>query len=302
MRKFPTPGRRLTSALVLLLSFAAIAVTGTLAIYTSQVYQRAVVRNRDTEAIRFSSDKLYRVADGTPMQTYYYPMSKGQTTMSFTVCNFDQSKNTVVSEKDIEYKVTFSIPEKTNPFDYTVNGNSAVNGELTIDNQILQGARRSSDTYTINFDSHAYAETEISVTVTPKVLALTKNTVLQAKLVPIEYATTQGVTVKYEFTDGTRLENNTPDKFDAYNLSVSISGGKSDVVIAWDSEKLDVDPFFKDKGTIERDENGYTMLTIPMNSEDETGTYLIQFYNHNAEKHPWTKWGDLPIEVKLPND
>ena len=297
MRKAPAPKGKLTLSLILLLAALAVAAGGTVAIYTSQVFQRSVVRNRDSEAIRFSSNKLYRVADGTPLQLYYYPMSKYQTTMSFTVCNYDQSKSTVVSEKDIGYSVTFSIPEGTNTFDYTVNGTSSVNGKLTIDSKPLQGAKRSSDSYTIDFGSHAYADTKISVTVTPTDLTLTKNTVLQATLIPIEYATTQGVTVKSEFTDSTR---GTPNQFAAYNLSVSISGGKGNVVISWDASQLDIDPFFKTKGTDGTDPNtGYDTLTVSMNAEDETGAYLIQFYNHNSAKPTWKAWDQLPITVEL---
>ena len=124
------------------------------------------------------------------------------------------------------------------------------------------------------------------------------NNVLQAIFIPVEYATTQGLTVKSEFTDKTR---GTPDDFDAYNLSVSISGGEGNVVISWDASQLDIDPFFitKSKGVLGTDENGYTTLNVAMNSEDETSTYLIQFYNHNTTKPTWIAWSELPIKVKL---
>ena len=312
MRKFPTSRRRLTSALVLLLSIAAIAVTGTLAIYTSQVYQRAVVRNRDTEAIRFSSDKLYRVSNSTLLQAYYYPMNQGQTTMRFTVCNYDQTKNTVVNENDIHYTITFSIPEGTQPFPYRVNNVPAnEGGNLSFSDQVLKGAKSSSDRYTIDFGNHPYADTKINVTVTPDEAskAFTKNNVLQATLVPIEYATTQGVTLTRFYPDSTR---GGPDQFAAYNLSVSISGGQSDVVINWKPSELDIDPFFEARaeGTMTRAENGdlvldkdgYATLTIHMNSEDETGAYLIQFYNHSTSTPSWTDWAQLPIKVTKSTD
>lgn len=301
MKKDISPKRKIVLTICLIVSVVLMMAGGTLAIYTSQVYQRAVVRNRDADAIRFSSDKLYRVTENSPVQTYFYPMSKNQTTMSFMVCNYDQSKNTVVSEKDIEYTVIFSIPEGTEVFDYTVNSTPAVNGTLTISDCSLKGSKRSSDTYTIDFGTHAYSETKIEVIVMPTDLTLTKNTVLQAALVPIEYATTQGVTVKYEFIDSIR---DTPDKFDAYNLSVSISGGEGNVVIKWDASQLDIDPFFKEKGNLDSnlDTEGYTTLTVSMNSEDATGAYLIQFYNHNTTEPSWTDWNQLPIRVKLSTD
>lgn len=298
MRKYTTSKRKLVLSLILLFLAVLVAVGGSTAIYTSQVFQRSVVRNRNAEAIRFSSDKLYREAKGTPMQIYYYPMSKDQTTMSFTVCNYDQGKNTVVSEKDIKYTVSFSVPDGTEKFEYKVNSTtSSSNGELKLYGS-LNGAKRSSKTYTIDFGNNAYANTKIAVKVEPTDLTLTMNNVLQAIFIPVEYATTQGLTVKSEFTDKTR---GTPSAFDAYNLSVSISGGEGNVVISWDASKLDIDPFFitKSKGTLGIDEKGYTTLNVPMNSEDATSTYLIQFYNHNTTKPSWTAWSELPIEVKL---
>ena len=311
MMKFSPQQKRLGLSLILLLAALAAAVGATYAIYTSQVYQRAVVRNRDTEAIRFSSDKLYRVNEGTPLQTYYYPM-KDQTTMRFTVCNYDQTKNTVVNENDIHYTVTFSIPEGTKAFSYRVNGVlTDAEGNLSFSNQVLKGARSSSDRYTIDFGKHPYTDTKINVTVTPDndSKAFTKNNVLQATLVPIGYATTQGVTLTHIYPDSTRGD---PDRFAAYNLSVSISGGQGDVVINWKPNELDIDPFFeaKAKGIIERDaagnlvldEEGYAKLTIPMNSEDETGAYLIQFYNHGTSNSLWMTWNDLPIKAALSTD
>lgn len=312
MMKFSPQQKRLGFSLLLLLAALAVAVGSTFAIYTSQVYQRAVVRNRDTEAIRFSSDKLYRVSEGTPLQTYYYPMNQNQMTMRFTVCNFDQIKNTVVNENDIHYTITFSIPEGVQPFPYSVNGESAdAEGNLSFSNQVLKGAKSSSDRYTIDFGSNPYADTKINITVIPDGASMpfTKNNVLQATLVPIEYATTQGVTLTAFYPDSTR---GGPEKFAAYNLSVSISGGKSDVKIRWDPKVLDIDPFFEARaeGTMTRAENGdlvldkdgYATLTIHMNSEDETGAYLIQFYNHSTSTPSWTDWAQLPIKVTKSTD
>lgn len=296
----------------ILVSVMAIVVLlgGSYAIYTSQVFQRSVVRNRNADVIRFSSDKLYRVATNSPLQTYYYPMSKGQTTMSFTICNCDQNKNTLICEKDINYVITFSIPEGTNSFSYQVTDASgitytSVNGEIVLNNGKLNGGIRTTNTYTIDFSGTGYENTKISVVAKPITtdMPLTKNTCLQATLVPVEYATVQGITLKSEFTDSTRPDS-TPKQFDAYNYSVSISGGEKDVIIGWNADELDIDPFFKNKfeSTLSTDENGFTTLTVHMNSEDSTGTYLIQFYYHSGHSVSWTSWNDLPIYAKLVNE
>lgn len=297
MMKFSPHQKRLGLSLILLLAALAAAVGVTYAIYTSQVYQRAVVRNRDTEAIRFSSDKLYRVvSDDATAKKYYCPMSQGQKTMSFTVCNYDQGKKTVVNQHRLEYDIKIQVNNGTEDSEYTINDSTVYNGQTWTQSGALAGGRRSMDTYTIKFSGNDYNRVEVTVTVTPKDPSLTKNTKLYGTLIPIEYATTQGVQLSSEFSDSANAEIT---DVDAYNYSVSISGGEDDVVIAWDHSQLDIDPFFLAKmqelgGTYKKDDKEST-LTIHMNSEDETASYHFQFYNHGTQKP--NLWNDLIVSV-----
>lgn len=306
MRKYTTSKRKLVLSLILLFLAVIVAVGGSTAIYTSQVFQRSVVRNRDAEAIRFSSDKLYRVAsDNLTQKKYYYPMTQGQKTMSFTVCNYDQSKKTVVNQHEINYDIKFEIKNGTDSFNYMINNNTSVknNEEKILSNRALTGGRQSKDTYTISFSDKDYNKVEVTVKVTPKDTSLTKGTVLYATLIPIEYATTQGIDVQWNYTDGNVYK---PDQVDAYNVAVTISGGEDDVIIKWENDKLDIDPFFMKKMTESGGKfvkDGTTSkLTIHMNSEDETSAYQLQFYNHGTELHNWSEWTDLPIIISKQGD
>ena len=285
-------------AVCLILAVLAVAVGGTLAVYTSQDHQRSVVRNRDNDTIRFSSDKLYRVMSGTAPQKYYYPMGEEERTMNFYVCNYDQAKTTLFSEKDIEYQIQFSVKNGTAAGEgYRIsNGSSekniANNGACSFTDK-LSGGKKSSNSYSFTFAEGDFNKVELTVTVTPANAALTQERILNGILVPIEQVMTQGVTVRSEFTDSARSG---PDDFDAYNLSVTISGGAGDVLITWDHDMLDIDPFFQNKENVRVTGGG---LIASMNSEDETGSYLIQFYNHKSEKPGWTDWADIPIYVEL---
>lgn len=300
MMKFSPHKRKLAFCLVLLLAALAVAAGATYAIYTSQVYQRAVVRNRDTEAIRFSSDKLYRVVSSdTTAKKYYCPMSPGQKTMSFTVCNYDQSKKTVVNQHLLEYDIEIQVTNRTEGFAYTINGSQIENDGTWKQSGALVGGKRSTDTYTIRFSEQDYNKVEVTVTVSPKDSSLTKDTKLYGTLIPIEYATTQGVQLSSEFTDSTTAKIT---DVDAYNYSVSISGGEDDVVIKWENDKLDIDPFFLDKMK-KPDGSNYTTtgniskLTIHMSSDNETASYLFQFYNHGPQKP--TSWNSLSVSATL---
>ena len=289
------------TVLLICLSLAALVLVsgGTLAVYTSQDHQRSVVRNRDNDTIRFSSDKLYRVASGAAPQKYYYPMGKDERTMTFYVCNYDQAKTTLFSEEDLEYTIRFLVKNGTGSGDsYRISNGSiektvANNGTCTFTDR-LNGGKKSLNSYSFTFAEGDYNTVELTVEVTPMDSVVTQGRVLNGILVPIEHAATQGVAVKSEFTDSRRSAS--PQEFDAYNLSVTISGGAGDVLIEWETDKLDIDPFFKEKENV-TGTDGH--LVISMNSEDETGSYLIQFYNHNTEKPSWTDWSQVPVKVTL---
>lgn len=300
----------------LVLTAIFLGVVGSVAIYTSQVYQRAVVRNRYNDVIRFSSDKLYRVTDTSSPQKYYYPLGENQRTMIFTVCNYDQVKSTLYNENNINYKIEFKIENGSSGFEYIVKKGNEVkgtvtnNGTLTIVDNNLQGGHRSVDTYSVTFDKDDYNKVEITVTVTPTDTTTTQNYKLNGTLIPIEYATTQGVRLEWSYPDSGR---GTPEEFDAYNVLVALAGGQGYVKITWDNTKLDIDPFFVESYAIPGNEekvhtSGDTSyVKVSMNSEDETGTYLVTFYNHNNTRPLWTKWkkenesdtGYIPITVKL---
>ena len=281
----------------LILAVLAAAAGGTLAIYTSQDHQRSVVRNRDNETIRFSSDKLYRVMEGTASQKYYYPVGQGDLTMTFYVCNYDQAKSALFSENNLEYQIDFSVKNGTGDGEcYRISNGSSekaiANGGTCSFTDSLSGGKRSLNSYSFIFAEGDYNKVELAVTVIPKDTSQTQGRILNGVLVPVEHTAERGVTVKYEYPDSRRSG---PEDFDAYNLLVKISGGEGTVKIVWDDSQLDLEPFFAPKEGV----NQTGEIVFKMNSEDETGSYLIQFYNHNSSKPDWTDWAKLPISVEL---
>lgn len=294
-----TSKRKLICSIIILLLVICALCGISFAIYTSQVYQRAVIRNRDTETVRFSSDKLYRVVyDSTKPRVYYYPVNSGQKSMSFSVCNYDQKKNTVVNQHKIEYDVEFKFDNITDGFEYKINGYTLSNENTLTLSSSLSGNRRSADIYEIEFSEKDYNNLKVTVKVIPKDLSLTKNNILYATLIPIEFATTQGVSFEWEFTDDKTYSF---DEVDAFNITMSISGGEDEIIVGWNNNMLDIDPFFKEKikaagGTYSENGNN-SSLSFIMNSEDETSNYHFQFYQHDGRPSDWKNWRDLPISI-----
>lgn len=289
--------------LILSVSLAAAAlaavVGGTLAIYTSQVFQRGVVRNRDNQAIRFSSDKLAQVSFGTSPQISYYPVADKQTSLNFRICNYDQTKSTLVSERDISYRIDFKIEGGSSDFVYQVSCNGGANEPLdtaTGSIHTLEGGRLSVDTYTVTFSDADYQNLKLTVTATPEDRTLTRDSILTATLIPIAYGTTQNFNVRREFPDSWREKEDgslfTPGDLDAYNVLVTAAGGKGTVYIRWDPTMVEMDYFFRKGKDVQPDE-GYSKIVLQMNSADETASYLIPFYNPNAENPKWGSWKDL---------
>ena len=299
MRQGTSPSRKLIISVLLLVAALSVASGVALSVYTSQDHQRSVVRNRDTDTIRFSSDKLYRVTEGEP-QKYFYSTAKSQRVMQFYVCNYDQERSTLFCERDIEYRLDFTLNNTSmDASQYTVQSadgtHSFEEGVCTFTDR-LPGGDRSLKTYSLAFEEGDFDKLEWTVKVTPLNSTVTQGRILQAVLIPVEYTPVQGISVKAEFSDSGR--GKAPSEYAAYNLTVTIRGGAGTVKITWDKERLDIDPFFTKLGNVLETEDG---ILLSMNSEDETGAYQITFFNHKNQNPMWADWNELweYIQVEL---
>lgn len=289
--------KKLLTALCLTGLALAAAVGGTLAIYTNQTYQRSVVRNRDNDVIRFSSDKLYRVEQGQEAQRYYYPMGENQNEMTFQVCNFDQAKSTLIHKDTINYDISFTVINdgaagECQVFRGTEQILTLSTGQTAEKTYSLKGAQRAVDTYRIQLPAGS-EDLAVAVTVTPKKPELTQNKVLSAVLIPVPYGTVREFSVKSEFTDS--RTGILPEHFAAYNLLVSATG-KGRVRIQWDSERLTIDPYFLETVGL-APSAGLNQIEFPMDSIGTTGSYLITFYQRGGGT--WESWAALEQEVTV---
>ena len=155
MRQGTSPSRKLIISVLLLVAALSVASGVALSVYTSQDHQRSVVRNRDTDTFRFSSDKLYWVTEGEP-QKYFYSTAKSQRVMQFYVCNYDQERSTLFCERDIEYRLDFTLNNTSmDASQYTVQSavgtHSFEEGVCTFTDR-LPGGDRSLKTYSLAFE------------------------------------------------------------------------------------------------------------------------------------------------------
>lgn len=317
-----TDKKKLVMTLCLVAAALVAVAGGTFAVYTSQVFQRSVVRNRYNDEIRFSSDKLYQETWAESIENprkFYYPMGENQKTMTFHVCNYDQVKSTLLNEQDISYTITFHVRDGKENATYTVTTEDGTVIDLKADQTgeaskttnvfTLKGNKRSVHSYTFAF-TEADDPCKLTVVVKPTEPTLTQNKMLCATLIPAKYASVTDFAIHWEFPDSNRTitdGNGTskavkPSDFSAYNVFISVVAGTSgDVRISWNPNVLEIDKFYKpgqNSVPVTVDGMQWSCITIPMSAMDETVNQQIIFYNSNNTVDPNWTWDQLPVKVE----
>ena len=122
---------------------------------------------------------------------------------------------------------------------------------------------------------------------------MTNNQILAAVMFPCTSTATSTFRAEGSFIDKT---SGAPKDYDAYNYEVSISGGKANAILTWQTDTVEIDKFFLQKlGKTDAEistilQNG--SLEFTMDQSDGTGDYLISFYLKDKDKIPLT-WGEM---------
>lgn len=300
-----------------------LAVGVTIAAYTSQGYQRGVVRNRDNEAVRFSSNYLQACSNGTTEDNYavksivYSEESKKEEwlTIDIYIYNYAFGNAGLVNENEITYDMTITLSNATGTDAYEVK--QADDGSLlsrigtehtyTKKGVTLAGNVADQDHYTIRIAGEDLNKIRITATAVPTNMAVTSNQFLAVILAPGTESIIQTFTCTGTFTDA--AGGSDPEDYDAFNYEVSISGGRAAVTIDWNQDIVELDPFFLTKLS-ERGEdydledgNAYALssgtITFIMDQSDGTGTYLIPFYSRTDKTQIPDSWDAMTEVIKV---
>ena len=279
------------------------AIGGSFAAYTSQAYKRGVVRNRDNETVRFTSNYLQACAANTSETDYagrtilFDKNQTGSLTRDIYIYNYANDNENLVSQKDIQYNLTIKFSGGNGKKDdYLVNGasvekqadsestdNAADNNvyKYTESNIMLIGRSAKWNKYTITFPASDLDKLKIIITACPvnESLSATNNQMLAAVIAPCTASAVSQFTIqqKYVYKVGAK-----PMDYDAFNYEVSISSGSANAVLTWKPAVVEIDRFFlvnlgKTDGEIsEILTKG--RLEFTMDQAAGTGDYLIPFY------------------------
>ena len=243
--------------LALLLALVGVGlclVEGSYAAYSNQGFRRGVVRNRDSEEIRFTSNILKPyVSTGSEGQKNYetvlYPFAEGtketdSLTIPLTIANYSMSNSNQVSESDITFDLTIQLKDKQSGSIYTLIDKGiteSITDSITKVDVTLTGRKQNEAKYTIGFTGKDLDKLTIVIEARPHNLG---NKILAAYICPC----TNSQVNSFSYS-GSFLNKNAgnPQDYYGYNYEVSISSGRAKVTLSWNPEYVKLDPFFLEK-------------------------------------------------------
>lgn len=319
------PKKNLILTVAALVVVFALAAGGSYAAYTSQGYQKGVVRNRDNESVRFTSNHMINCSaavssDNYPGKTVLYSDDYGdedKLTLDIFVYNYVYGNSGLISEKDIEYTMNILLSglSGTDYAGYTVEKNKeSVSGTAQSDHKsilyttdsTLIGREARADVYTVTF----YGKDLNGITVTASAIAkdtsITNGQILAAVIAPCKASTVKQFSYSGTFTD--KESGALPGAYDAFNYEVEISAGRAEVIIDWDEKLFEIDQFFIDKLTSRDKEKGWTSfsydkkngtLKFIMDQSEGMGDYLIPFYLASPQAKLPATWEAMDSHITI---
>lgn len=312
MKKFRNSKWFFPFAVVLCLCAIALGVQVTYGAYIRRSYVKAVIATNETEKL-FGSNLLYGVknqpddpdGDGW-LSVYPYSTSgsDGQTsiTVPIKIYNYLAEDQNRVNQLDVSYIISFKI--SGNPTmdisNYSVNNHvfgalgtvyflgadGLVTDESAAVKHTLPGRLPNTNTYNITIPASDLGKVSIAVKA-KRVLNATGNygtdlLYLAARVVPSLPSTVQTATVNGFFAYNA---SETPKDYAAYNYTIKLEGAPCAVVLSWNPDLLEIDPFFKEKYGAEPSGNQVIFNMEP-------GSSMVQFYRKgNVEGEDWDALG-----------
>ncbi len=313
------PTRKNLIVIIAVLACVVLAAGGTFAAYTSQGHMRAVVRNRDNETVRFTSNYL-RNCTKTSADKGEYPgkvilysnesAEENELTIDIFVYNYVLGNMSLINENDITYDMVIRLTGGTKTSysvkleDTALAKQSSEGDELvykTPDEGVtLIGRTPHANHYTVTIAGADLDKIKITAVATPRNMSATGNQLLAAVIAPCTESTVQEFTCKGAFADAS---TGTPKDYDAFNYEVTISAGRANVTITWNANKLEIDQFFLQKISdresdkkytyVKKNEKGEGSLTFVMDQSAGMGDYMIPFYLTSPQEKLPDTWGAM---------
>ena len=306
-------------AVILGLAAVFLISLGAYAAYTNQAFLRGVLRNNYSETVRFSSNYLQLCEKGTAEKNYVsrvvlFPDDSQDNIareIDIYLYNYANGNSKKVNEKDITYdmvlKLTGGNAQKVEFFDENNNITelNATDGVYQT-RKTLIGRTPKVHHYRVTILNSDLNHIHISAKAEPVGQSAVATKMLAAMIYPRSEGAVGTFSYRGAFTD--EDSSNTPDEFDALNYEVSISNGRAEVTLTWNSSVVEMDPFFCSK--LDSRDDSYKLpasnakyeltsqgtqrtLKFMMDQSKGAGDYLIPFYWVNRKADVTSSWDSL---------
>lgn len=309
--------KRLILAIVCVLGLFTVA-RGSYAAYTRQAFKRGVVRNRDSETIRFTSNYLQNCAysenpdsDSFAVRTVSFDTTTENISFDLNIYNYMYSyetttiKNNLASQRDITYNLSISFSNGAGNGYIVTDGEKQYSGATTytIADKTLKGREANSHTYRITFPGTELDKVRITVVATPLNPSVTESQMLAAVITPRVGTAASTFSSEGKFIYDSDSE---PKEYDGFNYEISISSGEADAELSWKTNLVEIDTFFLRNLGKTDDEISQILsagsLKISMNQPAGTGDYLIPFYIRDKESLSSKSWDDMKEVISFRAD
>ena len=279
---------RLWAVAMLLCVIALVAgVYLTYTAYTGSSYLKAVATTGATENL-FGSDVLIGYTsemddDKIDDRSITVDPSGGQCSFSFTIYNYLSGDEKLVNDKDVN--VTLAVTAAGDTKDWSINPDDRGTSLL------FRGYTAIARTYTVTFSKDDLGS--ISFLIKAQVGENSPGTnlkMLAAHVMPSERSIVTAASVMGDWVD--KASGAGVDDFAAYNYRVTVSGAAANVTLAWDSSKVELDPYFAANhsgATFGTTEDGKSTVTFLM----QPGSEIINFFNAGGQ--PFNDWADIGV-------
>ena len=267
------------------------------AAYTNQAYQRGVIRNNDSERVRFASNYLQSCTNTEDSAKYpgkilnYSEGATGDISINLDIYNYVTGNTGLVNERDITYNLRIEFDGATGS-SYSVKKDGSPitrNGYVWTTTSTLIGRTPNTDHYILTIPASDLGKVKIIASAVPTNLSVTHNQILAAVIAPALASTLQEFKCSGEFIDSS--SGVSPKSYDAFNYEVSISTGKANVTLTWNPAIVEIDQYFLRKYNATASTKSGS-LTFVMNQNDGTGDFLIPFYIVSKNEIP-DNWSSM---------
>lgn len=289
------------AAVVLSVIALVVGVRLTVAAFSASGYLKAVVATNEAANL-LTSDQLASFSTTNPVderipdKSMIVDLGEGDTTsFTFSIYNYLQNDPTVWCSKDITYNITVTVDGSKDLSQCSLALNSDApssfaQGSVTLSNQMLQARRKSDNVYTITLPKTDVNSAVFKVRVTVTDSGGTTVRSMAANLMPSQRAEVQSNS--WDIASADKTDSNKPANFDAYNYDITVNGTKTEVSFTWNSNLVQLDPFFTVNhagATLGKDGHSVTMTMDPR-------TLRVNFYRLDGKITDSTSWDDLDVK------